>query len=131
MDPGGGVWYYAYGQSELLRLDEYNGQLLQTINVDTLIPDTGTYIPASCMTIAGDDTAPIMIVSATTSSYSRTYVAAIDLRSGSLVWSFRVDQGTGTNGVPMGQFPIVINSANKPVVVFSTYGNGVWALTSN
>ncbi len=132
LDPRGGVWWYAPRRSELLRLSEIDGHLLQRINIDSLITDSGTFTPYSVMTISGSETEPIMLVTASTSYYSRAYVTAIDLTvdSGSLLWKFRIDQGRGINGVPMGQFPIVMNSANKPVVVFTTYGNGIWALTS-
>ncbi len=131
-DPRGGLWYYAFRRSQILRLDETDGHLVQTINVDTFIADSATFVPSSVMTITGKPDAPVMILAASSSSYSRTYIVAIDLTvdAGSLLWSYRIDEGKGTSGAAMGQFPIQINSEDKPVVVFSTYGNGVWALTS-
>jgi hypothetical protein len=124
----GGIWFYPFHRSELLRLDESDGHVLQTINIDTLITDAGTWIPVSVMTISGNPEAPVMMFAASTSNYSRTYAVAIDLNSGALLWKFPIDEGKGLSGVPFGQFPVLSNSNGEPVVVFSTYQNGVWAL---
>ncbi len=130
-DPRGGIWFFAYGSTNLERLSETTGEVLQTINVTTLMNLGTTYRPRSAMTISGDDSAPVMMVTAANSYFTRQYVLAIDLSSGTLLWSYRVDEGRRYSGMPWGQFPIVLNSANEPVVVFSSYQNGVWALTSS
>jgi hypothetical protein len=129
-DPRGGMWYFAYGSTNLQRLSEATGQPLQTINVTTLMNLGTTYRPRSAMTISGNDAAPVMIVTVANSYFSRQYVIAIDLSTGTLLWRYRVDEGRGYSAMPWGQFPIVINSSSEPVVVFSSYQNGVWALTS-
>jgi len=129
IDPRGGVWYYTTRSTRLLRLSESTGALIQSINVNSIVGDsTGTFIPFSVMTISGDETSPVMMVAASTSSFSRTYVTAIDLAAGSLIWKFRVDEGKGFYGMPSGQYPTLLNSSNEPVVVFSTRQNGLWAL---
>jgi outer membrane protein assembly factor BamB len=132
-DPRGGFWYFVPGSSELLRLDEttgdQNGDLIQTINVNDIVnDDTGTFIPHSVMTISGDVESPVMMVAAAASNYSKAYVIAIDLNSGSLLWKYQVDEGKGFYGTPCGQYPILLNSEDEPVVVFSTRQNGVWGL---
>lgn len=130
-DPRGGVWCFGLQTTTLLRLWEKSPEPVQTINVDDLINDpANTFIPYSVMTIAGDETSPVMMVAVTSSSFSITYVSAIDLTSGSLLWKFRVDEGKGFNGMPSGQYPIVINGSGNPVAVFSTRQNGVWALVA-
>ncbi len=129
-DPRGGMWYFPYGSANLLRLSETTGEVLQTINVTTLMNLGTTYRPRSAMTISGDDNAPVMMVTAANSYFSRQYVLAIDLSSGTLLWRYRVDEGRGYSAMPWGQFPIVLNSSGEPLVVFSSYQNGVWALTS-
>jgi outer membrane protein assembly factor BamB len=131
LDPreSGGIWYFAFASSELLRLDEISGGLIQTIDVDSIVgDDTGTFIPHSVMTISGDGESPVMMVAAAASNYSRAYVIAIDLNAGSLLWKYQVDEGRGFNGTPAGQYPMLLNSEEEPVVVFSTRQNGVWGL---
>jgi hypothetical protein len=39
-----------------------------------------------------------------------------------------VDQSLGTAGVSFGQFPVLERPDGRPVVVFTTYGNGTWGL---
>jgi outer membrane protein assembly factor BamB len=129
LDPRGGIWYFALMTSELLRLEESTGQLIQTVDVNSIIDDdAGTFIPYSVMTISGEDESPVMMVAATLSNFSKTYVAAIDLANNSLLWKFQVDEGRGFSGMPSGQYSILSDVNNDPVVVFSTRQNGVWAL---
>jgi hypothetical protein len=131
LDPRGGIWFYPFRRSQLLRLSESDGQPIQTINISTLIANSSATFPVSVMTISGDATTGpvVMLVAASTSTYSTTYVVAIDLSVdlGNLLWKYRIDEGKGLNGVTFGQFPVLLDG-DKPVVIFSTYQNGVWAL---
>jgi hypothetical protein len=130
IDPRGGIWYYAFGSSELFRIDS-NGNNIQTIDVNDIVDDlTATFRPYSVMTISKDVDSgnPVMIVSATTSNESITYIVAIDLESESLLWQYRIDEGRGSSGGTSGQYAMLINDQDEPILVFSTRTNGVWGL---
>ena len=129
LDPRGGIWYFAFLDSNLLRLDKNTGQLLQTINVNSIVDDdTGTFAPLSVMSISEDAGSPVMIVAAETTNFSKTYIIAIDLVAESLLWKFQVDEGKRFFGGTSGQYAMLINDSGEPVVVFSTRQNGVWGL---
>ncbi len=131
LDPRGGIWYFAFGDSDLVRLDNNNGENIQTINVNDIVDDAnGTFRPYSVMTVSIDvDTAnPVGIVAATSQDNSITYIIAIDLATEDLLWKYRIDEGTGFNGGTSGQYAMLINDQGQPVVVFSTRQNGVWGL---
>lgn len=131
LDPRGGAWYYAPGSSELVRIDN-DGNNIQTIDVNAIVDDdTATFNPFAIMTISEDVDSgnPVMIVQATNPpDYSKAYVIAIDLAAGSLLWQYRVDEGKGFYGGEVGQYAMLINDQNEPVLVFSTRQNGVWGL---
>jgi hypothetical protein len=130
LDPQGGIWYFAFGSSELVRIDNY-GNNIQTIDVNAIVDDdTATFRPYSVMTISEDVYSgnPVMIVSATTPDESITYIIAIDLTAESLLWQYRIDEGHGFNGGTSGQYAMLINDQGEPVLVFSTRQNGVWGL---
>jgi hypothetical protein len=132
IDPRGGIWYFGFGDSRLLRIDRESGNLLEEIDMGVILGESGIYIPISIMTIAGDADSPVMIVTGTNSGYSRTFVTAITLdeKGNELLWKYRVDGFLGFGDVPSGQFAI-INSYENPdesVVVFGTNANGVWGL---
>jgi hypothetical protein len=133
-DPRGGVWTFSTYSSNLVRLDQSSGSVLQTINVNSLVNPSGSlpgvYLPSSAMTITGTAQNPVMIVSATPLFMQQSYIIAINLNTSQLLWSYRVDQSKGLFGVSFGQYPIVLNANNQPEVVFSTDANGVWALAS-
>ena len=131
LDPRGGIWFFSPRSTEIVRLSETDGRPVQVLDVNKIVASSaGTFLPFTVMTISGDASAPVMMVGATTSNFSITYVIAIDLKTGGLLWRFRVDEGLGFYGMPSGQYPTLLNRSGKPVVVFSTRGNGVWALTS-
>ncbi len=81
------------------------------------------------MTIANTDSAPVMIVGAAVTDNSTANVISIDLVNGSQIWKYRIDEGKGKDGWTSGQFPLLIGPDGRPVVVLTTYQNGVWALT--
>lgn len=130
LDPRGGIWYFAFGSSQLVRL--VDGKAEQTINVNDIVEDTtSTFRPFSVMTISrdtGPGEHPVMIVAATSSDNSITYVIAIDLVESSLLWQYRIDEGRGFYGGASGQYSVLINQDGEPVLVFSTRQNGVWGL---
>lgn len=128
-DPRGGLWVYAPFHSRLLRLSP-SGQLVRSIDLDALVGEPGVHVPASAMTIAGTATRPIMLVSASATDYSSSYVVAIDLRRQSLLWKYRITEVKGREGFAFGQFPIVKTVDGDPVIVISTAENGVWGLSS-
>lgn len=130
LDPRGGIWYFAFGEPELVRINN-NGDNIQTIDVNDIVDDVNdTFRPYSVMTISVDVDSgnPVGIVAATTPSNSKTYIIAIDLAAESLLWKYQIDEGEGFYGGTSGQFSMMINEQNKPVVVFSTRQNGVWGL---
>ncbi len=130
LDPRGGIWYFAFNSSDLQRIDQ-SGAAIQTIDVNSIVDDnSGTFKPFSVMTISvdADSGHPVMIVAATNSNYSRTYVIAIDLENESLLWQYRTDQGMGFWGGTSGQYAMLIKESGDPVIVFSTRQNGVWGL---
>lgn len=134
-DPRGGVWTNSTFSPTLVRLDQVTGALLQTINTANLVSSAcggcaGIHAPSSAMTITGSASDPVMLVSATPILMQSSYVLAIDLQSGTLLWSYRVDQGKGLAGVPFGQDAVVMRADGRPEIVFSTYCNGVWALAA-
>jgi outer membrane protein assembly factor BamB len=126
LDPRGGVWYFSAGVPKLIRLAPATGAFAQVIDTSILL-GTG-FCPSSAMSVSTYGGHPLLTISASTLSLAASYVAAIDLQTGALVWKYEVDQGRGQSGVPLGQFPIAIAPDGKPVVVFTTYANGVWAL---
>lgn len=127
-DPRGGLWVFAHGSPNLVRLAYNSGVVLQKISLSTLVGNGGAACPASVMTITGTASQPVMIVSAMSPASGASYVVAIDLADSSLLWTYEVDQGLGRSAVPNGQFPIVQTAGGTPEVVFSTYGNGVWGI---
>lgn len=67
VDPRGGVWAFALGQPELLRLDAATGNILQTISVDSFRPSdfTGAKLcPSSAVTVYGNAAKPVLVFGA-------------------------------------------------------------------
>lgn len=115
---GPSLWAYDAGDPRLFRLDAATGALSQTISLtSTLAPG---YVPASAMSIAVNGGHPVMILgSQHLWTQDTTYIIALDLLSGTLLWSLPV--GFGTYGVDQGfhgQFPIAVTPAG-PVIVAS------------
>lgn len=113
-DPRGGVWVWVTQDTRLFRLDEQTGAPLQTIDVSTLLGRAG-FGPSSATSIALNAGKPIMLLGARLQATGTgpTFVLALDLNSGTLLWQLR--GGTGTQGFP-GQFPIVRTIAG-PVII--------------
>ncbi len=80
------------------------------------------------MSISGTAAKPVMITSGITVPNITSYIIAIDLTTGNLVWKFRYDEGKGAAAPTYGQFPIVTSATGQPVVMMTTNKNGIWAL---
>jgi outer membrane protein assembly factor BamB len=128
LDPRGGVWVFSPYSPTLSRLDLATGAVLQTINVDTVVNQSGVHVPSSAMTMSGTPANPVMTISATPALTQNSYIVAIDLNTGKALWEVRVDQSKGLSGVSFGQFPIAQRADGRPVVIFTTFGNGTWGL---
>ncbi|MBA3944330.1 MAG: PQQ-like beta-propeller repeat protein [Herpetosiphonaceae bacterium] len=126
-DPRGGLWIFVPQEPYLIRLDQTTGTELQQLDVGALINESVVYWPSSAMSISGTATQPVMIVSTRTATATSSYLIAIDLSAGTLLWKFRYDEGKGFDGHSYGQFPIVTSATGQPVVVFTTSDNGTWA----
>ncbi len=84
--------------------------------------EQGTYVPASAVTMAGDEDDPVLIVSAVKFVNSgpfdvpvSTYVVAIDLNTGNLKWKVPAPYTTG-------QYPIIVDDNDKALVFATTHG---------
>lgn len=123
--PLGGFWVYTRFNPWLLRYEQLGGGIIQGINVDGLIGELGTHVPLSVMTVAGTETEPIMILSATAVYQGSTYIVAINLVNNGLLWKVSIpDIGWPSTA---GQFPIVMQDG-EPRIVFTTYDSGARAL---
>ncbi len=124
LDPRGGFWVFGAGDSKLLRLDEGDGGVLQTVDLQDL--GRGLY-PTSAMSIAGPDTAPVMLVAATSKERllaGKSLLVAVDLVGGRERWRF------STGARSLGQFPVMRTAAGQAVVVTSTAGGGVYGIVA-
>ncbi|MCH2174034.1 PQQ-binding-like beta-propeller repeat protein [Myxococcota bacterium] len=129
--PEGGIWYLPFESSQIVRLSEEGGNEVQRIDFNDIIDESSSsFRPFSVMTLATDADSgnPVMIVAATNSNESITYVVAIDLSEETLLWKYQIDEGRGFYGGVSGQFAMTTNVDGDPVLVFSTRRNGAWGL---
>jgi hypothetical protein len=124
-DPRGGLWVLGSGQSDLIRLDENDGSVLQEIDVSTFVANAG---PSSAMTITGiGATRPVMSVAAgspATDALGKQHLLAIDLIAATAVWNYEIGIAS------FAQFPIALNASGNPVVFVPTSENGILGLAS-
>ena len=132
-DPRGGFWYMDPFGGILVRFSTENGSILETIVIDDLVEEIGVHLPSSVMTICGNDTNPVLIVSASTLRLLRSssYIIAIDLaKNNSLMWKVELFKGPLiTFDVVIGQYTVLIKN-DMPRVVFGSFFDGVWAIGS-
>jgi hypothetical protein len=124
-DPRGGIWFFSTGGQFLYRLAGQTGQGVQKIDLDALIDAEGLHVPSSAMTIASKTAThnTAMIIGAVAAvAPGASYVAAIDLEQGTLLWKVRVANGYAEDFVAS-QFAIV-KEGGKPRVVFPTTLHG-------
>jgi len=105
---------------------DYEGDILEQINIDALIPEEGDFMVSSVMTMAGSSLNPGMILSATQFdddvNVVSTYVLGLDLYTRQPVWIVNLP-GDFTPG----QFPIA-NGFYGPRVFFGAKTGGLWVL---
>ena len=69
-----------------------------------------------------------MVVASGAEDFSTIYVVAIDLATETLLWRHRIDENRGFSGGTSGQYALLLNENDEPVLVFSTRQNGTWGL---
>jgi len=131
LDPREGFWYVDTWSGRLVRFSTDDGSIIEEIVVDGLVQESGRHIPSSVMTICGNKTNPVLIVSATTLRpfRSSTYVIAIDLASNnSLLWKVKIFEGNLLFiDLAFGQYTILMKN-DEPRVVFGSFKDGAWAI---
>jgi len=131
VDPRGGFWYIDSLGGKLVHFSTNNGSIIEEIIIDDLIEDDGKYHPSSVMTICGNYTNPILLVSASSLKIHRanSYVIAIDLASNnSILWKVKLFEGIPLfMDLAFGQYTILMKN-NNPRIVFGSFRDGVWAI---
>jgi hypothetical protein len=128
-DPRGGLWLWAGNSTKLLRLSLLTGAVRETLDVDALINEPDLHMPTSPMSISMSGAAPVMILCAwTKTTTGSSDLAAIDLAAAALQW--KIPLGSTPASVAFGQYPILLGADARPIVVFSTFGNGVWGIAA-
>lgn len=130
-DPRGGFWYVDPFGGKLVHFSTEDGSILEEIVIDDLVQEKGVHIPSSVMTICGNDTNPVLIVSASALRPVRasSYVIAIDLAANnSLLWKVKLFGGPLLSiDLAFGQYTILMKN-EEPRVVFGSFRDGVWAI---
>jgi len=133
IDPRGGFWYIDPFGGKLVHFSTENGEILEEILIDNLIDEKGMHLPSSVMTICGNDTNPILLVSASAIKpfLSDSYVIAIDLQANnSLLWKIKLFEGLFISfDFAFGQYTILMKDDN-PRVIFGSFRDGIWAVGS-
>lgn len=138
LDPRGGMWIYTMDDPAkpvnrfllLVALADWNGDgqgdIIDFLDVDALVSETGVHRPYSAMTISGGPQRPIMLLSAAPLDLSqateRTFVVAVDLKQRSLLWKVPLPVRLAP-----AQFPIM-EGERGPRVFFTAQGYGVWMI---
>jgi hypothetical protein len=129
-DPRGGLWLWTGGSTNVSRVSLVTGTVFEKIDVDALINEAGVHMPVSPMSISMSGAKPVMILSAWTRTTTGTsYLVAIDLSASALLWKLQL--GATPDSVAFGQYPILLTPDGSPVVVFSTFANGVWGVAAD
>jgi hypothetical protein len=132
-DPRGGFWVVNPFTSRLVHYSQENGNILEEINVDETVDETGRHIPSSVITICGNISNPVLVVSATDFGVLKcsSYVIAVDLANdNSLLWKVKISEGGMFKlDFPFGQYPILMKNG-QPRIVFATVRGGAWAIGS-
>jgi len=130
-DPRGGFWYVDPWGGNVVHFSTKDGSIIEKIVIDNLVKEEGRQIPSSVMTMCGNDTNPIMIVSATslTPKKANSYVIAIDLaHNNSLLWKVQIFKGKLRSiDAALGEYTILMKN-NEPRIVFATFFDGAWAI---
>jgi len=130
-DPRESFWIIDNANAKLYRTSFESGEILEQVDIDGLINETGKHQPCSVITICENKTRPILIIAAKAifSNHFSTYVIAIDLIDhNSLLWKVKVAEGALYSlDFPFGQFPVVVKE-NASRIFFSTIRGGPWAI---
>lgn len=126
-DPRGGVWYFGAGDTYMLRLDEATGQVIEKLDIDALVSEPLPHGPASTMTMAGTETDPVLITSASP-IFGFFSILAIELKTHRVLWKVPICFSTFADRCGnVGQFSAVMRGGT-PAVVFSTNKIGVFSI---
>jgi hypothetical protein len=125
-DPRGGFWVIFFRYPLLQRRSRQTGALLEAIDIRSVVG--GTSLPHSVLTISHTPSSPIITLGTLDSPGTSAYVVAIDLASGIAKWKVNIMPSFGVDNVT-GQFPIVVDTAGKAVVVFSGRTSGAYFVT--
>ena len=130
-DPRGGFWYIDSFGGKLVHFSTEDCDIIEEIIIDDLVQEDGKHLPSSVMTICGNETNPVLLVSASSLRILRanSYVIAIDLAyNNSLLWKVKLFEGLPIAlDLAFGQYTILIKN-NEPRVVFGSFRDGVWAI---
>ena len=134
LDPRGGFWYIDPFGGKINRFSMEDGTIIETIDVDRLIGEEGKQLPSSVMTIFGNDTNPIMVVSGTCLNplKANSYIIAIDLaKNNSLLWKVKIYEGPLWDiNLVWGEYVVLMKNGMYRIVAGS-FGDGVFALGEN
>jgi len=133
LDPRGGFWYIDPFGEKVNRFSMDDGKIIEIISVDDLLNEDGKHLPSSVMTIFGNESNPVLILSATCLRPFRasSYIVAIDLENNnSLLWKIKLYQGPLWKiNLGFGEY-IVLMKYKEPRVLFGSFSDGVYALGS-
>ena len=127
-DPRGGVWAFAPRRQYLYRFDSEDGEMIDRLDIDAMVDEPGVDIPASVMTIAGDPTQPVMIISTIgTLEGQPARIMAIDLSTETKLWKINISEDWSIE-YTSSQFAFVEDDAGRPVVIFPTSSSGAYGV---
>jgi hypothetical protein len=135
-DLRGGFWIIDYPGSRLIRLATEDGSVIEEIDINTLVQEPGRHRPSSVITMCGNETNPVLIISATAIIrffMFSSYVIAVDLAdNNSLLWKVKISDGSLFSlDFPFGQYPILMKNGEPRIVFSSIRGGGAWAIGVN
>lgn len=126
-DPRGGLWAFGSFDPHLIHLDERTGAELQRVDLDALIGAPGIHVPLSAMSVGtGPQDQPVLLVTAAEVDTRESWLAAVDLSTGGLLWA--LPYGEDLQGWGAGQWPVIAGEDGRPVVVFTTSANGIFGV---
>lgn len=125
LDPRGGFWALLTGYGSLQRRSLRTGALLESLDITALVADANPNVPLSVLSIAGTSAQPILVAGTVSAQGLTSYVIAVDLQTRSLLWKINISPTFGAD-VASVQFPVVLDPAGKPVLVFAGRNSGAY-----
>lgn len=128
-DPRGGLWQFAVQGSNLLRLDELTGQVIDSITIKNLIGSTVKYAPSSVMTIATNNGSPLLYVGVVpgTGLSGNKYIIGMNLSSNTLAWKHSIGSATTYSQLPIFRST---TPGSKPLLIVPTAASGIFAISA-